>query len=359
MVKKNILIALVVFLVMGYGVLEQTKTVEKDNLFNAKVAASEHLEQIFGRIKAYRIEIDGNIDSSVDLNETGLLGPRYTRITTTLGALESKRTSANPNMAALLVQLITDAGLVKGDTVAVNVSGSFPALNFAVIAAAETMDIDTIIISSIGASTYGANHEELTYLDMEQRLFNEGVIDRKSIAFSNGGAEDLGLDMDSEVLKQIIDRHSDKIHIYFEEYDQNIAYRMSLYDQAASDIDLFINVGGNLVSGGESDVGYGIDNGLINPSLELNYSDKGLIGAFLDKGISVVHLLNIKDLAMEYGISIDPVPLTPIAEEGIFFSYKYNTIVISVLLFFGVGGLASYGYIRNKEIKEALRRITA
>jgi len=359
MVKKYILIALVVFLVIGYGVLEQTKTVEKDNLFNVKVEASEHLEQIFGRIKAYRIEMDGNIDSTVDLNETGLIGPRYSRITTTLGALEAKRTSANPNMAALLVQLLSDAGIVKGERIAVNVSGSFPALNFAVIAASEAMGVDITMISSIGASTYGANHEALTYLDMEQRLFNECVIETKSIAFSNGGAEDLGLDMDSEVLNKIIDRHSDKIHIYYEEYDQNIAYRMSLYDQAEKDIDLFINVGGNLVSGGNSDVGFGIDNGLINPSLELNYSDKGLIGAFLDRGINVVHLLNIKDLAMEYGVGIDPVPLTPIAEEDIFFSYKYNWTVVSVLLFFGVGGLTSYGYIRKKEIREALRHITA
>lgn len=357
MVKEHVLIGLIVVLVLGYGVLEQTKTIERDALYNVKVEASEHLQQLFERVKAYRIEIDGSIDESIDVNETGMIGPRFSSITTTLGALESKRTSANPNMAALVVHLISEAGVRRGDTIAVNMSGSFPALNLAVISAAEAMGLEAVLMSSIGASTYGANHEALTYLDMEQRLFEEGLISTRSIAFSNGGADDLGLDMDQAALDRIQKRHGDKTFIEIEDYEENIAYRMALYDCYGENVPLFINVGGNLVSGGDSDVGFGIDNGLINPNIKMNYSDHGLIGAFLERGVCVIHLLDIKDLALEYGISIDPVPLSAISDEDIYYSYRYNRTVLNILLLVGAGGFCLYGYIRKSEIDEALRQV--
>ena len=49
-----------------------------------------------------------------DLNETGLIGDYLTPVTTTLGNLEAKRTSVNPNAAALVVHLLFEAGSDQG-----------------------------------------------------------------------------------------------------------------------------------------------------------------------------------------------------------------------------------------------------
>lgn len=46
-----------------------------------------------------------------------MIGEEYTDITTTLGSIEAKRTAADPDMAALLVRMFSEAGLRSGDRV--------------------------------------------------------------------------------------------------------------------------------------------------------------------------------------------------------------------------------------------------
>ena len=60
-------------------------------------------------------------------------------------------------MGALLVQMLTEAGVKSGDTIGAGFSGSFPTLNLAVLAAGEAMNVKVIYIASMGASTFGAN----------------------------------------------------------------------------------------------------------------------------------------------------------------------------------------------------------
>lgn len=77
-----------------------------------------------------------------------------------LGNLEAKRTSTNPNAAALVVHLLYQAGVRPGDRIAVNCSGSFPALILSVLCAMDAMELDGTVFCSVGASTYGADLEE-------------------------------------------------------------------------------------------------------------------------------------------------------------------------------------------------------
>lgn len=342
---------LVIFIILTLmlGMLEFTKVRDRDLLYDKKVEASLKLSQIFNRVKQYRLEIDGVIDKSIDINETGMIGLNYSEITTTLGSLESKRTSANPNSAAMVVELMSQAGLQKGDTIAVNVSGSFPALNFAVLAAADALDVNTIMIASVGASTYGANHKLLTYIDMEKRLFEEGIITRKSVAFSFGGENDLGTDIDQNALSKVKDRHTDKDFISIENYEDNIKYRLDIYDRYSDDIDLFINVGGNIVSGEKTDIGFEVQNGYINPNVKLNFKNKGLIGVFLSRGVGVINLINIKKIAMQYGLSIDPAPIPDIATEDIYYTYIYDKGILIAIVVFANCFFIGYGYRRRKE----------
>jgi poly-gamma-glutamate system protein len=355
--KYKWLMGVLTILVIGYLFLVMSQKRDVDHLYELKKISSNNLAAMFERVKAYRLELDGQLDRTLDINDTGIIGLRYSGITTTIGSIESKRTTANPNIAALVIELMVEAGLNKGDTIAVNLSGSFPGLNLAVIAASEAIGVKPYILSSIGASTYGANHLDLTYLDMERKLFEEGIIHEKSMAFSYGGAGDIGVDLDIDALETIRNRNGDKDFIYFEDLEDNIDYRMALYYKNNRDIDLFINVGGNMVSGGENDIDFGFKNGYIDPALKLNYSKSGLIGAFLQRGVGVVNLLDIKDLAIEHGLQIDPVPMPAISEETIFYTFKLSGILIMILLILSGGGIFYYGYIRRCEIKDKLKYI--
>ena len=64
--------------------------------------------------------------SELDYHQTGMIGESYTGITTTLGAIEAKRTTAWPEMGALCVRLLHEAGVRSGDTVGAGFSGSSP-----------------------------------------------------------------------------------------------------------------------------------------------------------------------------------------------------------------------------------------
>ena len=70
---------------------------------------------------------------------------------------------------------------------AVSFSGSFPALNIAVLSAARVLDLHPVIISSVGSSMYGANQPEMTWLDMERILADKGLFPYRSNAASLGG----------------------------------------------------------------------------------------------------------------------------------------------------------------------------
>ena len=88
-----------------------------------KLRASERLAACFDAVRSRKEELGIPIDPE-DRNRTGMLGHAYTPITTTIGNPEAKRTSINPNMAAVLADMFRELGLKAGDLVAVNCSSS-------------------------------------------------------------------------------------------------------------------------------------------------------------------------------------------------------------------------------------------
>lgn len=97
-----------------------------------QLAAADLLEDCFRQVRTYKEEL-GIPLSELDYHQTGMIGESYTGITTTLGAIEAKRTTAWPEMGALCVRLLHEAGVRSGDTVGAGFSGSFPAMDLAVL----------------------------------------------------------------------------------------------------------------------------------------------------------------------------------------------------------------------------------
>ena len=72
--------------------------------------AAQKLQDWMDDIRDYKLEAGLSL-TPYDTHKTGMIGDEYTPITTSLGSEEAKRTTANPDMAALLVQMLTEAGV--------------------------------------------------------------------------------------------------------------------------------------------------------------------------------------------------------------------------------------------------------
>ena len=322
--KKHPLIAVFLILTVSFVLLETTKTRVNAPDYEEKLQAAELTYACHREIHQLKLDRGVSMDANNDINGTGLIGQDYSTITTTLGNLEAKRTSTNPNMAAVVVDMFHELGLKAGDKIAINCSGSFPALNIAVMCAAQTLELDVIQFSSFGSSTHGANDPELTFLDMEHHLYEKGLIRHHSDKFSIGGMEDMGKEMPQEVKDEIVQRIKGLGYDYFEDDDllHNVRTRYEMY-RDYGEIKCFVNVGGNDASFGDSSVMVHTDGGVLT---ELSKKDRsvGLVQLFLKDGTPVIHLLNIKSLATEYGLPIDPIPLPKVGQGQVYYDYTYH-----------------------------------
>ena len=127
-------------------------------------------------IKALRLEKGIALDRTLDPNETGIVGEEFTPLTTSLGDVAAKRTAANPAFAAVVATYFERAGLRPGDVVAIGGSGSFPAFVLASLCAARVLELQPVLIYSIGSSMYGASIPGFTFIDMLARLRADGIL---------------------------------------------------------------------------------------------------------------------------------------------------------------------------------------
>ena len=93
-----IIVVLAVFLAITFYTFSYYKTWEKDVYYAEKIEAAMLMQDAMEAIRNQKISRGIVIDKNIDINDTGIIGVEYSPITTTLGSLESKRTSANPKL---------------------------------------------------------------------------------------------------------------------------------------------------------------------------------------------------------------------------------------------------------------------
>ena len=90
------------------------------------------------------------------------------------------------------------------------------------------------------------------------------------------------------------------------DYRRNLELRQQLYQQEGP-IDCFVAVGGNVTSMGRGESGISLGQGLLSPEKIVRLTeDSGLVQRYLSQGLPVINLLNIKQLAADYGLPYDP-----------------------------------------------------
>jgi poly-gamma-glutamate system protein len=300
---------LIVFslLLLGFGITHYS-TIKNENkaLSQDMNLAVELTKEWFNIVKAEKEIREIKSDAFSNVPNSFMLGDDYTSITSTLGSINAKEISTNPDFSALIVRYINEIEIQKGEKIGLMLSGSFPSLSISTLAALQTLGFDVVMMSSLGASSYGANQPNATWIDIENWLIEKGDLKYSSVLVSLGAENDHGLGLMDEGINQLkAAAYRNNTNLFLpNSIGEAIAQRKKIFEE--ENIALFINIGGNHAAMGNCTHAVTLPNGL-NTSIPLCEDlDRGLIQELSALGIPVINLLNIKELAFQYGMDINP-----------------------------------------------------
>jgi poly-gamma-glutamate system protein len=242
--------------------------------------------------------------------DEALIGGEWTPLVTTLGEVEAKRVSVSPAWPRVLVSEFHRAGLRPGDLVAASFSGSFPGINLAVMSASQAMGLNLAAVSSVTASSFGAADPGFTWPEMEARLVAAGLLRQATVAVSVGGDGDRALDLDEDgrsLAREIAARCARQLQVPLIEpvdFEASVRARLDAYDAARAGRPLaaFVNVGGTQAALGRSAAILKVRNGWLGRAPFDSSPGRGLIARMVERGVPVLHVLNVRDLAVRWGI---------------------------------------------------------
>ena len=361
--KTSTLVILSAIALVSFVVSINSTTIDISPSYDMKIKAANLMKESMVELKNVRMEAGVFIDDENDPNETGLVGSPFSLITTDEGDLDAKLTTLDPNFSAGMVELMLRMNLQKGDTVAILLTGSMPGANIAVLTAANAMGLIPMVITSVGASQWGANHADFTWLDMESILFNKGLINSRSVAASVGGRNDMGRLL-SPAGREIIISNIENYNIPLirkNRLAENIDERMKLFESfnKITNYSAMINVGGGVSSLGTSFNSKLLPAGIVNRSDVVNISIRdggieGVLAKFAKKNVPVLHVLNIKSLTEQLGMPFAPIPIPEVGSGVLYAEEKYNILIATVCLFIVCGLVFGVGYQSKQKIKEHL-----
>jgi poly-gamma-glutamate system protein len=335
-ISRKVLVIVALFAIAGVLSVETFRVEKRQRYFKEKLRAARVTQNAFREVKEERLRRRIRIDREADPAASGLVGILLSPTTTNPGHLPAKQTSINPNFSAVVVHLLKQVDVEKDGVVAVGLSGSFPAINLAVLAAIEAIGARAIVITSIGASQWGANIPKMLWPDIEEIVFNKKILHTRSIAYSLGGINDRGLglsdsgigSLEKAILKSGIQ------YLEVASYEESVERRFALYRQAAEDRDIaaYINVGG-----GTSSVGTRVGKKLFKPGLNrtppqgVNVFDS-VMSRFSVDGVPVIHMSSIDDIAARYGLPLQPTTTPKPGQGKVFRREVYNTWLATIIL---------------------------
>jgi poly-gamma-glutamate system protein len=334
------LIGLTLFSVLIFFLAEQTAEPERQPYFDKKLEAAQLSLVAMHTIKSQADNLGIKIDTQNDPYSTGIIGQENTLITSDRGIVTSKILSTNPNYAAAFVDMLLKAKVKKRSVVAVGITGSFPGWNISFLAACKVMELKPIIISSVGASDWGANVPTLTWLDMESVLRQKGILPFTSSAASIGGGSDNGRGLSPEgrdLIKEAIKRNNIPL-ISEPTLEGNIDKRMELYKQLTKNLPIacYINIGGGVASVGGSQNTRLIPPGLTQHLAVKNFPVRAVINRMAEDGLPVINLLEVEKIALKYSFPTEVGNEPPKLGEGpLFFKDRYSvssTIMLTIFL---------------------------
>ena len=362
--KTSTLVLLSALSLICFTITVNFKIIEKSSSFDQKVVAATLMSDAMQLLKNFRMEEGVFVDIENDPNETGMVGSPFSLITTDEGDLDSKLTTLDPNFSAVVVDLMSQLNLNANDTVAVLMTGSMPGANLAVLSACQAMGIIPITISSLGASQWGANQIDFTWLDMESILVKNGLYSSRSIAASIGGRNDMGRLLSPSGRKIITDNIS--FHniplIKNARLAENIKTRMRFYSNflPINRYKAVINVGGGVASLGTSFNSKLLPPGIVKRSNLANINRpggiEGVFSKFINLDVPGLHILNIRPLTEQFKIPFAPIPNPKIGTGSLYAKERYSLFIAALCLLVVSGSVLIVGIQSKRNIKQHLMK---
>jgi len=360
--KTTTLVALSFLALACFIIAMNFKTIDVSPSYEHKIEAANLMQEAMRVLKNHRMEESIFIDIENDPNETGLVGSPFSLITTDEGDLDSKLTTLDPNFSAVIVELMYQLQLKAGDTVAVLMTGSMPGANIAVLTACKALQLIPITITSVGASQWGANQVDFTWLDMESILYENELISSRSMAASIGGRNDMGRLLSPsgrEIITENIASHGTPL-IRKERLAENIQHRMELFNSVrlVETYDAVINVGGGVASLGTSFNLRLLPPGVVRRNMIQDIirpgGIEGVLSKFLKFDVPGLHILNIRPLTQQFKMPFAPIPAPEIGVGGLYAIERYNVWVAGICLLVVSSSVLAVGIHSKRKIRQHL-----
>ena len=363
--KTSTLFFIAVFNIFMVYLAVNSKVKIKQLNFEEKVIATEKMDNMLKQMSK-----DFSNVKEEDIYKSGILGVSNSSITSIYDLdslmLTSKQITTHPNFAALVIELLHEAEVSKGDTIAVSMTGSFPGANIALHSACLAMDVTPIVITSIASSSWGANIEKFSWPIMEEYLFDKNLIGSKSVAYSIGGKDDIGGQIDSLGIDVIVSiahdaTNSGVIFINKPSLEENISAKINLFREKSNNYSTYVNIGGGAASMGKGTAKDTMKVGLITPLdleyMELNAFKTSIAYSFIKPGesyneVPIINIKNIKKLTKDlFGLNGN----IEIYKGNLFYKYyRYNPFVILVALFLTLSLITAVGLYSHFQIKKRM-----
>ena len=329
---------LLILAVICYGLYqwsERSHVEYKLPFFNEKVAAAKLMDRALLTLQNATMEQGVFTENPYDdARLTAIIGQQFSLVTTDFDIFESKLIGANPNYAAVVVDLLKQAKVERGDLVAVGLTGSQPGVNIAVLCACEALGAAAVTITAVASSWWGANDPDLTWLDMERVLNQRGVIHSRPLAASMGGTADraTGLSkMGQDLIRAAATRNNLPL-ISEDNITASVKRRMEIYAAAAEgkSYKAFVTAGQS-----EADLGHSTNARLIGPGFQSklahkNYPSRGVAHRFNEQDIPVINLSDVVTIARDYGLGGPEVPLPEVGDGSVYVTERYDLRVAGI-----------------------------
>jgi poly-gamma-glutamate system protein len=187
----------------------------------------------------------------------------------------------------------------------------------------------------------------------------KGVLPYRSAAASLGGISDTkggidGTGIDSGMVS--IRRNNvpflDEGGVRTQQFD--IRRRIDFYSRMLKGVKpaAYINVGASQTALGNSPEAYKLTTGLLEHTPATDDPERGIIFHMREKGVPVIHLLKIRNLAKQFSIPFDPA--SPLKIRDTYMAgYSATTALFALLVLLSIMALLKYNFVAQARSKAA------
>uniref|UniRef100_A0A7C4GE53 Poly-gamma-glutamate system protein n=1 Tax=candidate division WOR-3 bacterium TaxID=2052148 RepID=A0A7C4GE53_UNCW3 len=325
-VNRWVLTALAVLSVLAFWLESRTQRPRQARWFDEKLASAQLSARALTALGQLRARLGIPIDTVNDPNRTGLIGTQFSLVTHGRADLSDALTTTNPNFSAALVEMLKRAGVRRGDSVAVDWDGTFPALNVQVLATCQVLGLEPVIVTTMSSGMWGADLPGMLWLDSEQELRRAGLWRFRSRLATLGGATDDGAGLSPEGRGLLANAaESAGVELFVPTtMTEAVARREELYGRSR----VLVVVGRPAVA--FADPTLRVRSGLLRRSLP-RMGKEGLVPRALGRGMRVVYLSDPTQVAAQFRLPIAPEPLPEPGRGRLFFERRHS-VGLAVLL---------------------------